>query len=493
MPMERDEGEYAYNAWIFHNQLTPYEHSFLQKPPLIIYTYWLAQQIGGTAIWAPRLLSILFTLATIYLLFLIAKKQFSTNIAWLTALATIPLLSLPHLTALAANTEKFMLLPLSGVLFLYVYYQSKERTWTYLLAGALGALAFLYKPICILPLFFIYLVWLGQNYRSDKQIKPQLINTLFIASGFILTVFVALLPFLSNKVALQNMWEQVIVFNSKYAASMNQLWWAPLKYLKIFWQNWWLLIIIATLGFFRPVKEWWFYLVLLILSWLTVFTSPIGHYYLLLMPFLVILFAGSLHYWLEKSKKRFNINEDNYRALTLLSVFIIIISLVLPIKEQFTKTPTELSLWIYGADKPFIESWSVAEKVKELTTDKDKIFIAGSETQIYFFSQRQSVSQFDYTYPFVIETPWQLNYQQQGLDELQNNNPKVIVYSTLPDSGLWSEGNPRLFIDGLNKLIQEKYQLVGGFVRDQNYGSWQQPLTTQEQFNNSSLLLFLKK
>ena len=38
-PFERDEGEYAYSAWLLRTGDTPYQDSFLQKPPLIIYTY----------------------------------------------------------------------------------------------------------------------------------------------------------------------------------------------------------------------------------------------------------------------------------------------------------------------------------------------------------------------------------------------------------------------------------------------------------------------
>jgi len=40
-PFERDEGEYAYSAWIMRNGSMPYKNAFLQKPPLIIYTYSL--------------------------------------------------------------------------------------------------------------------------------------------------------------------------------------------------------------------------------------------------------------------------------------------------------------------------------------------------------------------------------------------------------------------------------------------------------------------
>ncbi|MCR4280411.1 MAG: hypothetical protein NUV82_03245, partial [Candidatus Komeilibacteria bacterium] len=62
MPFERDEGEYAYNAWLLTQEISLYENSFLQKPPAITYVYWLGHKIAPFTVWPPRLLALLFTL-----------------------------------------------------------------------------------------------------------------------------------------------------------------------------------------------------------------------------------------------------------------------------------------------------------------------------------------------------------------------------------------------------------------------------------------------
>src|SRR2546426_528063 len=46
-PFERDEGEYAYAAWLMRQGILPYENSFMQKPPMVIYTYLAGQAAGG--------------------------------------------------------------------------------------------------------------------------------------------------------------------------------------------------------------------------------------------------------------------------------------------------------------------------------------------------------------------------------------------------------------------------------------------------------------
>ena len=38
MPFERDEGEYAYSAWLMKDGGVPYRDAFLQKPPMVVYT-----------------------------------------------------------------------------------------------------------------------------------------------------------------------------------------------------------------------------------------------------------------------------------------------------------------------------------------------------------------------------------------------------------------------------------------------------------------------
>ena len=72
IPLIRDEGEYAYSAWLLLKGISPYLNSFLQKPPLIIYSYALPQLFGLAEPWAFRFLACLFVLGATFLTGLIA-------------------------------------------------------------------------------------------------------------------------------------------------------------------------------------------------------------------------------------------------------------------------------------------------------------------------------------------------------------------------------------------------------------------------------------
>jgi len=135
----------------------------------------------------------------------------------------------------------------------------------------------------------------------------------------------------------------------------------------------------------------------------------------------------------------------------------------------------------------------IAEKIKNLTTPSDKIFVAGSESQIYFYSKRLSSSRFNYTYPLIINTSRRLDYQKQAIEDLKTNPPKVIVYCLSPFSGLWNEESPRDFVDFLNKIIAKDYQTYGGY----QWGAkglleWIENIS-QNDLETASLLLLVKK
>jgi hypothetical protein len=160
--------------------------------------------------------------------------------------------------------------------------------------------------------------------------------------------------------------------------------------------------------------------------------------------------------------------------------------------EQFFLSPRELSVWIYGRQNPFVEANLMADKVRERTAPGEKIFVAGSEPQIYYFSQREAISQFAITYPLNIPTPGREDYQRKVIADLKGNRPAAIVVSPRPASSLWEEGSPKLLINYLFSELAENYYLAGGTTLN----ILEEPLWLEPQMINSQsdfgLLLYLK-
>jgi 4-amino-4-deoxy-L-arabinose transferase-like glycosyltransferase len=476
-PFERDEGEYAYVAWLMSEGKIPYRDVFSQKPPMIFYTYYISQLINKDAVWPPRILAAIFSFFSIILVGLIAKKTWGERGFWIALFLSLPMFMFPVLTPFAANTEKFMLLPLLLVIYLYLY-SSKINFLLLFLTGFFSSVAFFYKPICLPILALIFVLWF-LRLKKEKKI----FNFFYLFLGFFISSFFILLPFLITK-TLKFFWENVFVFNFYYLKTLNnQL--VNFYYLKKFLVYWWITIPFFILFFYQPVKLFWFYLLLFFLSLITVFSSPMGHYYLQIVPFFALIVTGGVIGFINFFRKEWQLE------VMILAVFILIAFMIWPFRIQFYLNPQQLATWVYGRVNPFFEAEIVAQKVKEMTTPNDKVFVAGSEQEIYFYTKRKSASRLILTYPLNLNSDLAIKYQKETVDQLKKNKPKVIVLSQASHSGVWNEGSPKIFINYLDSILKKEYQLVGGYVWEGDEGSWQSPIR-KEAIENSSFLVFKK-
>src|SRR6266542_3363292 len=85
IPLERDEGEYAYIAWrLGHNEL-PYRDWFDQKPPAVFFIYWVALTLPFESIRAIHFVGLVFEAASTYALFFRGKngwRRAAPFVAW---------------------------------------------------------------------------------------------------------------------------------------------------------------------------------------------------------------------------------------------------------------------------------------------------------------------------------------------------------------------------------------------------------------------------
>lgn len=484
-PFERDEGEYAYSAWLLHTGGTPYKDSFMQKPPLIIYTYYVGQILSPFAIWPPRVLAAIFVILTAILVGFIALKEWGKYAAVFSAFIFLPFIGFPPLTPFSANTEKFMILPMTALVTLFVYFKNSEKTWPYILAGFLSTLAIFYKPICLAVVIFIIIFWLFKLYRSYNPTNIKLIVRPFLLIGLsaLTTAVILLIPFLKN---WHSFFQEVFNFNVSYVSSFGNSFGNLANYFGKFFHYWWILIILPFGLFFKKSKNIYYYFILLIISLLTIFSTPIGHYYLFLMPFLALICGALFNPYLEL------LGTDKQKVITTAIILPFILYIMLfPLSEQFSLGPDKLSEWVYGTVNPFGESKEVANHLAQVTNLNDLVFVAGSEPQIYYYAKRKSFTRFVITYPLNLPTPYREQFQTELVNDFKNNLPKAIVVSERTMSGLWNEGSPDIFIKYFEDLIAKNYKIAGGYVWEEEGGHWQDNMDS-EAISKASMLLFVK-
>lgn len=112
---------------------------------------------------------------------------------------------------------------------------------------------------------------------------------------------------------------------------------------------------------------------------------------------------------------------------------------------------------------PSVESPVIAKRISELTSSNDYVYVAGEEPQILYYAHRRSPTRFVNSYQLLRNTPMTLSYQQEVVNDLRRNPPKVIVFERRSILwGIW-KGNwednkylrPTLLITYLHTLWRE--------------------------------------
>lgn len=488
-PLTRDEGEYAYAAQLLEHGKIPYESAFIQKPPMVFYSYALADFFLPHIFWAPRILAGVFTVLATILLGYIARLEFGTGFALPTMWLVTPLLLLPEIEQFTANTEMFMLLPLLATVAVYCHSRQHghlPKHW--FTAGFFGATTLLYKYTALPVLLFVYLVWSVELWRSGKNFNffSRCWFSAFLG-GSVATVLILQLFLRQDGGA--RFWECTVLFNHYYAASSNFGLAAFWSQVGEFWSAWWILFLVPPAVFWKPKPRVWFWSGMFLCSLLATGASVYGHYYLIVMPFWALLCAAAIGV-LTEHIARWSSRPARLVFFTIV-VFVMCLELepdlpwLLCSREHFAEAKM-------GGWSPFLESPLAAKRIDELSSSGDTVFIAGSEPQILCLAQRFSASRFITAYPLMIPTPVAQSYQQEAIEDLQKHPPALIVSVQLNTSWLPQKSSPLDFIIFLNSFLKQNYDPVGGYVQDGGKSRWSEPLTDEESAH-ASLILYQRK
>src|SRR4029450_1595858 len=190
IPLERDEGEYAYAGQLILQGIPPYKLAYNMKFPGTYAAYALIMSIFGQTIHAIHLGLLLIDVATIALIFLVGRRLINT-MAGVTAAASYAVLSVsPSVLGLAAHATNFVVLPVLGGILLLLKKETvkasgpTEAKIVRLFASGLlfGIGALMKQPgLLFLPFGVIYIVWNDLNRRLSRN--TMLLRSLIFVAG----------------------------------------------------------------------------------------------------------------------------------------------------------------------------------------------------------------------------------------------------------------------------------------------------------------------
>ena len=487
-PLTRDEGEYAYAAQLLERGVAPYQHAFIQKPPMVIYSYAFADWLMPQCYWSPRVLAGVFVALATILLGYAVQLDFGTSVAWMAMWLATVMIPAPEIGQFAANTEMFLLLPLLTIVAVFVREQHRGyRRWHSWVAGFAAIAAVLYKYTVMPLVILIFIAWVWKATRT--QDARQLVRRLFPACIGAVTGGALILGFFIVHDGGRQLWECTVLFNRHYVQSGNfglSGFWFNLK---SFWSAWWILFFLSGAAFLRPAARIWFWAGLFGGAWLCTSASVYGHYYILLMPFWAVLAANGIKTAGELLANLLKCpSSETVSAMAAITVFLCL----LPDLPWIVCPSSRFSPAKFGSQNPFAESPLVAGRIAELSAPDDFVFIAGSEPQILCYAHRFSPTRFITMYPLMIPSSLALEYQREAVQDLEQHPPTLIVLARANTSWLRGKTSPKDFLIQLKVLLDRDYTRVGGFVPDATNGFWVEPLS-DIQFDRSSLVLFKRK
>ena len=467
-PLERDEGAFAYMAQLLLQGIPPYTQAYDFKPPGLYVMYALFIAVFGESAVGIHLGLLVMNVASIVLLFFIAKRLLDVAGA-LAASASFAALSLgPSVLGFAAHATQFVLLPaLAGMLLLMVAMENGHLSTTFWSGALLGA-AFLMKQSGMFFVAFGFVMVLYGCLRSGPtHWRIPVLRTLVFAAGALAPILLAaLLLWLTN--AFEKFWFWCFVYTSRYGSALSaaegvHVLWAVLpKRVGGYYVLWAMAVagVVATF-LYAPIRRFRvFLLVFAAMSFGAVCPGFYfrGHYFIVLLPAIALLSAVTVRH-LDQVFAGTGLPGLRW-VPTLLLTIAIAIGLATRPDYYFTSSPTALARTAYGAN-PFPEAVAIAKVIEARSDPNDRIAVFGSEPELYFYSGRKAASNFIFTYPLVEKHEFERTMQEEMISAVEAVRPKYLIVVNVPTSWMARPDSQPLIFEWLAKYSRQYYQIAG--------------------------------
>ena len=465
VPLERDEGAYAYMGQLILQGVPPYAESHDVKMPGLYAAYALILALFGHTHTAIHLGLLLLNAATIVLLFMLARRLFG-NLSALVTAAAFAILSLGRpVQGLFANAEHFVILPAVAGLVLLLWALDRNRIWAVFLSGAILGIAFIIKQP---GAAFVAVGGLSILYHQ-LRIRPVpwtggLSKCVLFAVGAILPFALCCLMMFATG-TFEKFWFWTFTYPTSYVSAVSLSRGLTLFKLRIvpIIKPSILLWCLAGIGLSAVVwsrKARHHALLLITFSLFSFLSICPGlyfrpHYFVLLLPAVALLTGAAVAAIAALLPKSY---------LNLLLAAVTLFVLLEPVYKQrkylFKMTPLQVCRATYFSN-PFPESLPIAEYIRERSSESDTIAVLGSEPQIYVYSRRRAATYYTTTYPIMGSHEYAQQMQNEMIEQIETARPKFIVLVRMRTSWITGPSSESVIADWSKRYLSTYYKTVG--------------------------------
>jgi len=460
IPLERDEGEYAYIAWRLAYDELPYRDWVDQKPPAVFYVYRLSLSLPLEPVRAIHFVGLLFAAVSTCALFFLGLRFTDRFWAWLGA-ALFALLGADRLVqGTAANTELFMSCPLifSQIAFFTGAAKSQRNISFMVLAGALTGIACMFKQVAIVNWFLLAAAY-PIFAPGEKRWRGAISFIAWSAVGLLLVLGLVLLYFWWEG-GLYEFVDNVFTHNLKYiggvgASARLEYCWGTLTILARTQSVVWVFAAAGLAGLLTSGRAKWCFFVA---GWLI--TSVIGvsasgyffpHYFQQLLPPLTLAAAaGAERIAAIESWEIFPVWSRRAAVILILGA----LPAITLWPFLFTYTPAEAVRKIYPGDF-FAEMPEFARRIESVTAPEAPVFIFGAEPELLFYAHRPSATRYIFLFPLYGPYGNAREKQMAAAAEIERARPSTAV--DMPNAMFFVSGNDQFFTEWSLSYLQDNF------------------------------------
>lgn len=455
LPLERDEGEYAYAGQLMLQGIPPYSLAYNMKWPGTYAAYAAIMAIFGQTIAGIHLGLIVVTLATAVLTFVLARR-ICGDAGAVVAAGTCALLGIsPPTLGIAAHATHFVILPALAAVLLLRDADLRRPLYRVFAAGVLiGTSALAKQAGAAFGLFAVW--WLARPvvWRDRANRRRAMVQIFVLAAGGLLPIGITAL-LLERAGVFDRFWHWTIRYAAAYASiepfsnaatrlvlalgdlvpAAPMLWGLGAAGLALLWLS-------------RSMREWRGFVVgFVLVSFLAVCPGWYfrGHYFLLFLPALGLL-AGVAVRSLSELLERAGIRVPAASVAFVLFGVAAAHALHAQRAFYFELAPARASRALYRSN-PFPESVEIGRFLDQHCPPSSTIAVIGSEPQIYFYSRRHSATGYLYTYPLMEPQPYAEQMQAEMIAEIERAKPRYVVFVSIANSWVVLPESHRLIFD----------------------------------------------
>ena len=519
LPLERDEGEYAYGGQLLLQGVPPYQAAYNMKFPGIYAGYAAILAVFGETTRGVHLGLLLVNAAAIVLVYLLGT-WLAGRLGGVVAAASYAVLSAsPSVLGLAGHATHFLVVPALGGVALLLRSRERGELGTVFLAGMLFGLAVLMKQHAIFfAIFGIVDTLLISRAVRRLSWGRTLVRTGALLLGIVAPVVVMVLYLLHSRV-FDLFWFWTVDYARLYAAQLS-----PAEGWSSFLHNFpvaigpsvllWLLagvgLIVAWLQRDRGRALWVSGLALgsILATVPGYWFRP--HYFIVMLP-IVAMLAGLAVASLGRFLSRGAVAPAWSLAICATIAAACLAPSIRDIADLIVRSPFAMSRRLYGTD-PFPEALEISRHITENTAPEARIVVLGSEPQIYFHSRRRSGTAHIYTYGLMelvrgpvevgaalpavwVPQPHARRMQDEMIHDLESGGPEYVVFAQVATSWLARPESDQHILEWARAHVPERYDLVGvaDMFEDGTEYRWWDEAVSYEPRSEQVMYVFRKR